>query len=466
MPPVFRPNSRILSASRSQRFRHHVAAAATIGDCRALLLTAAADLTVLPFGAGQSLGDSCLNDGGGLIVTNGMKRVLHADWANGLVSCEPGLTMGQLADMSLSSSNGQTWFPAVFPGNTAVTVGGAIANDVHGKNHLSQGSFCHHVQALTLLRSDGGIMNCDEHENADLFHATLGGLGLTGIIVSAAIKIRTCPGPLIESEELRCKSLEDALPLFFEGDKDWEYRFYWLDTFDPAGRGVFARSRHCAGRVSDAEQPSLAMRAVARLPLSARMGGPTLWRAWYKVLLSRTPHRRLRRMTYRPALAPLGEFPYWNRLFGPQGLLHQQSVFPIREAPRLLDAMLADCRQAGEPPCLASIKRFGSRPSVGLLSFPREGFTIALDFANRGDTTRQLLRRLEARVLEAGGAIYPAKDFNSVARRIPPELPSMGTFRPAYRSALFIQLLASCRRNPVISGKRLSYTACDICGGC
>jgi FAD/FMN-containing dehydrogenase len=410
MPPVFRPNSQVLSAGRSQRFRHHVAAAVTTGDCRTLLLAAPVDLTVLPFGAGQSLGDSCLNDGGGLIVTNRMKRILHADWANGLIRCEPGVTMGQLADISLSSSNGQTCFPAVFPGNTAVTVGGAIANDVHGKNHLSQGSFCHHVQALTLVRSDGGIVNCDEHENADLFHATLGGLGLTGVILSAAIKIRTCSGPLIESEELRCESLADALPLFFDGDKDWEYRFYWLDTFDPAGRGVFTRSRHCAGRVSDAEQQSLAMRAVARLPLSARIGGPALWRAWYKILLSRTPSRRLRRMTYRPALAPLGEFRYWNRLLGPQGLLHQQSVFPIREAPRLLDALLADCRQAGESPCLASIKLFGSRSSVGLLSFPREGFTIALDFSNRGDTTRRLLRRLEARVLEAGGAIYPAKD--------------------------------------------------------
>jgi hypothetical protein len=91
-------------------------------------------------------------------------------------------------------------------------------------------------------------------------------------------------------------------------------------------------------------------------------------------------------------------------------LLHQQSVFPIREAPRLLDALLTDCRDMGEPPCLASIKLFGSRRPVGLLSFPREGFTIALDFANRGETTRRLLRRLEARVLEAGGAIYPAKD--------------------------------------------------------
>jgi FAD/FMN-containing dehydrogenase len=345
-----------------------------------------------------------------LIVTRGMTRVPHVDRAGGLVITEPGLTMGQLAEISLTSSNGQSWFQAVFPGNTAVTVGGAIANDVHGKNHVSQGSFCHHVQALTLLRSDGSIVACDERDNADLFHATLGGLGLTGIIVSATIGMRRCSGPLLESEDLRCECLAEAYPLFFEGGKDWEYRFYWFDTFDPAGRGVFTRSRHCAGPTCDAEPQSLPMRAIARMPLPAMIGRPALWRAWYAVLLSRTPSRRLRRTIYRHTLAPLGEFPYWNRLLGPRGLLHQQSVFPIRETPRLLDTLLADCRNAGESPCLASIKLFGPRRPVGLLSFPREGFTVALDFANRGETTRRLLRRLEGRVLEAGGAIYPAKD--------------------------------------------------------
>ncbi len=430
MLPAFRLTSRVLSAGRSQRFRHRVAAAATVADCRALLLAAPVDLTLLPFGAGQSLGDSCLNDGGGLIVTRGMTRVLHADQTNGIVISEPGLTMGQLADISLSLSNGQTSFPAVFPGSTAVTVGGAIANDVHGKNHLSQGSFCHHVRALTLLRSDGSIITCDDRDNADLFHATLGGLGLTGIIVSATIRLRTCSGPLLDSEDLRCESLADALPLFFEGGEDWEYRFYWLDTFDPAGRGIFTRSRHCAGLVRDAEPQSPIMRAIARLPLPARIGGPALWRTWYKILLSRTPRRRLRRMTYRHTLAPLGEFRYWNRLLGPRGLLHQQSVVPVLEAPRLIDALLADCRDMGEPPCLASIKLFGPRRPVGLLSFPREGFTIALDFANRGETTRRLLRRLEARVLEAGGAIYPAKDSTLSPEGFRRSFPSWESFVP------------------------------------
>jgi FAD/FMN-containing dehydrogenase len=430
MTLAFHPTSRIVSAGRAQRFRHHVASAADVADCRTILRNAPAELTLLPFGAGQSLGDSCLNEGGGLILTSRMARVLRADEAKGLIVSEPGLTMGQLAEVSLSRSDGKSWFPAVLPGSTAVTIGGAIANDVHGKNHLSQGSFCHHVEALTLMRSDGDVITCDARDNADLFHATLGGLGLTGIIVSATLRLRTCSGPLLESEDLHCESLAEALSLFFESGKEWEYRFYWLDTFDPVGRGVFTRSRHCAGQLGDAEQPSLAMRAVARLPLPATIGGPMLWRTWYKILLSGTPRRRLRRTTYRHVLAPLGEFPYWNRLLGPRGLLHQQSVFPIGEAPRLLHALLADCRKMNESPCLASIKVFGSRRPVGLLSFPREGFTIALDFANRGETTRRLLRRLEARVLEAGGAIYPAKDSTLSPEGFRRSFPAWESFVP------------------------------------
>jgi FAD binding domain len=410
MPPAFHPSSRVLSAGRSQRLHHQVAAAATVEDCRWLLSAAPANLKLLPFGAGQSLGDSCLNGGGGLIVTRGMMQVLRFDRSAGLITTEPGLTVGQLADLALAAPEGRRWFPGVFPGSTAVTIAGAIANDVHGKNHESQGSFCHHVQALMLLRSDGTMVPCSEHENADLFRATLGGLGLTGIIVSATIKLQTAPGPLLENEDLRCTSLADALPLFAESAKDWEYRFYWFDPFDPAGRGIFTRSRHCTDLTRKAEPRSRLMRTIARLPLPAAIGRPALWRAWYRFLLSGTPRTQLRCMHYRDSLAPLGEFPRWNRLLGPRGLLHLQSVFPERKALALLQTMLEDCRISGELPCLASIKLFGARWRAGLLSFPREGLTVALDFANAGEITRRLLRRLEARVVEAGGAIYPAKD--------------------------------------------------------
>jgi FAD/FMN-containing dehydrogenase len=410
MPLPFRPTSRVLSAGRSHRFRHHVAVAKTAEDCRALLLAAPGHLTVLPFGAGQSLGDSCLNDGGVLIMTRKMANVLRFDCADGLITVEPGLTMGELADLVLASSSGRSWFPAVFPGSAAVTIGGAIANDVHGKNHPFQGSFCHHVEALTLLRSNGKTVTCSEVENEDLFRATLGGLGLTGVIVSATIRLRPVSSSVLENEHLRCESLAQALALFAEPAADWEYRFFWFDPFDPAGRGVFTRARHSTSPAGMAEPPSRLIRLIGRVPLPASLGTPALWRAWYALLLPRMPRRRMQCMSYRYTLAPLAELPYWNRMLGPRGLLHFQSVFPQRAAPALLATLLAACQSAGELPCLASIKLFGTRRPAGLLSFPREGITVALDFAQRGESTRQLLRRLEGRVLEVGGAIYPGKD--------------------------------------------------------
>jgi FAD/FMN-containing dehydrogenase len=345
-----------------------------------------------------------------LIVTREMAKVLHFDRTAGLITVEPGLTMSGLADIALISSNGSSWFPAVFPGSAAVTVAGAIANDVHGKNHPVHGSFCHHVVALTLLRSDGKTVTCSQVENADLFHATLGGLGLTGVIVSATIMLRAVSSSVLENEHLRCDSLAEALALFAEPAADWEYRFFWFDPFDPAGRGVFTRARHSTQPAGVAERASRLMRIIGRLPLPSVLGGPALWRAWYAFLLPRLPRKRVSRMSYRDTLAPLGELPRWNRLLGPRGLLHFQSVFPEAVAPRLLETLLADCRSAGELPCLASIKLFGTRPPAGLLSFPREGVTVALDFAHQGESTRWLLRRIEARVLEVGGAIYPGKD--------------------------------------------------------
>jgi FAD/FMN-containing dehydrogenase len=410
MPPVFSPNSHILSAARSQRFHHQVAQAASVEDCRALMRSAPKHLKLLPFGAGLSLGDSCLNADGGLIVTRGMAQILGFDRTTGVLTSEPGLAIGTLAKRALSADNDKVWFPAVYPGSTAITVAGAIANDIHGKNHATQGSFCHHVQALTLLRSDGDLVTCSERENAGLFHATLGGIGLTGIIVSASLQMRTVSSPVLEREDLYCETLAEAIARFFQSARDWEYSYSWFDPFDPTGRGVFTRARHCKERTQDAEPLDWLLRAIARLPVPAAIATPAIWRAWYAALLARAPHRRHRYMTYDGTLAPLDKFRRWNYLFGSRGLLHLQCTFPDCDVERLLDTLLAECRRAGEVPYISSIKHFGARPPAGLLSFPREGFTAALDFANRGASTRQLLRRLEAIVVEAGGALYPGKD--------------------------------------------------------
>lgn len=444
---ALRPTTRLLSAGRALRLGHHVVAPASLDDCRAALAAVPPDRTILPFGGGQSLGDSCLNGGGVLVATGGMDRILGLDRARGTILCEPGVTLGRLADMALDAPPGERRFPAVLPGTTRVTVAGAIANDVHGKNHRTGGSFAHHVESLTLMRSDGRLLVCSDGENRDLFRATLGGLGLTGLIVSATLRLRPVPGPALETEDLRLDRLDAAFPLFDASATDWEYCFFWFDPFDPAGRGIFRRARHASEDAGPVEPASLAMRILSRLPFPGALGGPHLWRARHRREFASAPARHHAIRSYRDSLAPLGAFPYWNRLLGPRGLFHMQSVLPTPVAAPLLASILGEARRAGEPPCLASIKWFGPRPAAGLLSFPREGVTLAADFANAGDGTRRLLGRVEAMIVEAGGAIYPAKDSTLSPTGFRRSFPALAEFRrhvdPRFSSSLWRRVNAA-----------------------
>jgi FAD/FMN-containing dehydrogenase len=408
MTPAFRESRGFLSAGRALRFSHRIASARDERECRELLLGAPQQVKLLAVGSGQSLGDSGLNGGHALIVTRAMNKVLEFDRDAGLIRCQPGVSIGELAKHALDAPVDGRRFPFVIPGTDIVTIAGAIANDIHGKNHPLHGSFCHHVEAVTLLRSTGEEIHCSPTSHPNLFRATLGGLGLTGIITSALIRLRPVRGPLLASDDTRFESLNDAFALHSASDA--EYRFFWFDPFSEKGRGIFTQSRHIEGEESEAEPIGPLMRVVARLPIPSLMGGSSIWRAWYALMLSKGPSSRSHARTYLDVLAPLGRFKRWNRLLGPRGLLHFQSVVPAADARQVLLGMLADCRAAGELPCIASVKEFGPLPPAGLLSFPREGITSALDFSYRGETTRRLLARLEARVIEAGGAIYPGKD--------------------------------------------------------
>jgi FAD/FMN-containing dehydrogenase len=405
---TFRPTRKVMSAGRALRVTQYFASAKTEPECKILLDSVPADIKVLPYGAGQSLGDSCLNEGGALLSTRDMNRVLDQDSTSGSVTVEAGVSMAQLLDLA-GGETSKVWFPSVLPGNMIVTVGGAIANDVHGKNHPLQGSFCHQVESLKLLRSDG-VFTCSENENSDLFHATLGGLGLTGIVTTATLRLREVVSPVLDTEEIRCDTIEEAFSLFERDATPWEYQFFWFDPFDEKGRGIFTRARHCADSRAKRQPSSLLMKAVSCLPMPSILGGSAVWRSWYALLLLRAPRHRPRQAAPHNVLAPLGEFSQWNRLFGPSGLLHLQLVVPNDQALAVLRSCLKQCRVAGQLPYVASCKIFGSRSPAGMLSFPRAGVTVALDFANAGSSTRALLTRLQMQIVEAGGAVYPGKD--------------------------------------------------------
>ena len=198
---------------------------------------------VLPFGMGRSYGDSCLNDGGTLLVTQQLNRFIEFDETRGAIRCEAGVTLDQI--LRVFAPRG--WFLPTTPGTKFITVGGAIANDVHGKNHHRAGTFGCHVTRFELLRSNGDRLLCSGDENSDFFRATIGGLGLTGLITWAEFKLRPIKSEMIEMESIKFGSIDEFLRISGESDQQFEYTVSWLDclaTGDKQGRGVFMRGNH------------------------------------------------------------------------------------------------------------------------------------------------------------------------------------------------------------------------------
>ncbi len=395
------------------RAEHAVLRPAGGNEARAAL-AATGPGAVLPFGCGRSYGDVPLNPGRTLIDMRSLDRFVAFDRTRGLLTCEAGVRLADiLAVACRPEADGSAWFLPVTPGTRFVTVGGAIANDVHGKNHHAFGTFGRHLRRLVLARSDGSLLVCSPEENPDLFSATVGGLGLTGVIQEATLQLRRVPGLVLETEDIRFGGLDEFFALSAESNVAWEYTAAWIDSLAGGpgfGRGIFSRARHIAGPV------------VAPAPRSPRLGVPIALpfglvttasvRAFNALYWRRTGAAGRQRGVgpYAPALYPLDAIGDWNRLYGARGFYQFQCVVPPATAREVTAALLRDITASGQGSMLTVLKAFGPLPSLGLLSFPMEGTTLALDFPNRGEATLSLLRRLEMQVVEAGGRLYPAKD--------------------------------------------------------
>jgi FAD/FMN-containing dehydrogenase len=302
------------------------------------------------------------------------------------------------------------WFVPVLPGTQWVSVGGAIANDIHGKNHHRAGTFGAHVTCLELLRSTGERLLCSPNRNADLFRATVGGLGLTGLILWAELRLKKVPGPAITLERIRFAGLRDFLQLS-SVDQEYEYTVAWVDCLargSRLGRGIFLRGDHSADRLSSAGRDRSRFGIPMELPWSlVNRATMTVFNGlYYRSQLRKTTHAVTH---YGPFFFPLDKLKDWNRMYGRSGLLQYQCVVPDDDSDTIT-SLLSQIAGSGETPSLAVLKRFGSVKSPGILSFPRPGITLAVDFAHRGMGTLAFLDRLDAIVVEAGGAVYPAKD--------------------------------------------------------
>lgn len=383
--------------------------------------------SLLPFAQGRSYGDSCLNDRGMLIDTRALDRFVHFDRDSGVLRCEAGVTLDAILELAMPHG----WFLPVTPGTRYVSIGGAIANDVHGKNHHVVGTFGRHVRALELLRSDGQRIVCGPQRNTKWFQATVAGLGLTGLITWAEVQLRPIANMLMHVERMPFGDLAEFFALARESEPNYEYTVAWVDCASRGrglGRGVFMRGNHAA---ADAGH-KLTLSSRWSLVLPVDLPGMILNRATvrtfntlYRFAQTRRPAERF--MHYEPFFYPLDSIRHWNRLYGRRGFFQYQCVVPDKD-PAAMNHILRTIGDSGEGSFLSVLKTFGAVKSPGMLSFPRKGVTLALDFSNRGERTLQLLERLDRITREAGGAVYPAKDARMSARSFQSYYPQWRAF--------------------------------------
>jgi FAD/FMN-containing dehydrogenase len=391
-------------------------------------------------GLGKSYGDASLNPQGILWSTRGLDRLIAFDAATGRLACEAGVVLRDIQRLMMARG----WSLPVVPGTQLVTVGGAIANDVHGKNHHVVGTFGEHVRRLRLVRGDGETIECGPDLRPELFAATVGGLGLTGVIVEAELQLRPTAGPWLEAETLAFEGLDEFFALSDESERDWEHTVSWIDcTSGPAARGLFMRAQQApAGNGTWRER----RRRLPFTPPVSLVNGLSLRpfnALYYNINRRRTGPRTVH---YEPFLYPLDSILDWNRLYGPSGFFQYQSVVPRNARLEATRDMLDAIQRSGEGSFLAVLKTFGPRAPAGLLSFPQAGVTLALDFRN-SRALPDLFVRLDDIVRAAGGRLYPAKDARMPRALYEATYPNLAAFAkhrdPGMSSAMSRRLMGS-----------------------
>jgi L-gulonolactone oxidase len=424
----FEPRTDVTSWGRAVRRRQLVAGPAFRDEIGALVGARSRGASCLAVGLRRSYGDSCLNSDGVLIETTRLDRLMSFDPGSGTLRAEAGASLADI--LSLVVPHGL--FLPTTPGTRFVTLGGAVANDVHGKNHHGAGSFGRHVRAIGMLRSDGTRLVLSPTDRSELFEATIGGLGLTGIIEWVEIGLVPVPSAWLDVETIPFPSLDAFWDIARAIAHTHEHTVAWIDCLasgDASGRGIFSRANWRAGDDRTVHDDS----SWKRVPFDAPAALLNAWtigalnEVYFRLQKGRTS---VRAEHYAPFFYPLDAIADWNRLYGRPGMYQYQCVIPFPVQQHAVRALLGEIVASGEASFLAILKTFGGLPSPGLLSFPREGATFALDFANRGSSTLQLMERLDAIVRDAAGALYPAKDGRMSPDMFRLGYPNWERFRP------------------------------------
>ena len=363
--------------------------------------------TTLPFGNGRSYGDSCLAASDQVLALRSLDRFIAADWKTGVVCAEAGVTLGEVLAIAVPRG----WMLPVTPGTQFVTLGGAVANDVHGKNHHVRGTFGRHVHRFSLLRSDREPLVCAQEENTDLYRATIGGLGLTGVVEWVELQLMQVASSRLATQTIPFANLDDFLALSREHDAHHEYGVAWIDCLGRGaslGRGIYVSADHASDLRFD--MPRRRMRSVPFAPPWSPVNRYTLKlfnEFYYRRVAAKAGPDVVNCASY---FYPLDSIKDWNRLYGRRGFQQYQFVVPDATARDALHAFLNAIASSNAGSFLAVLKRCGPLISPGLLSFPMEGISLALDFPQHDTRNTTLFARLDAIVREAGGRQYPAKD--------------------------------------------------------
>ena len=364
--------------------------------------------TFLARGEGRSYGDVCLNNNGTLIDTNNLKKILHFDELNGVVECEAGITIKELLDYLIPKG----WFLPVVPGTSYVTLGGAIANDIHGKNHHKSGSFGNFVESLNLLSSEETIYFCSPDKNQEKFSATIGGLGLTGLIISAKIQLIKIENDLIDSQSIKFNSIDEFFELNKQLESNNEYTVSWIDINLKTKnlRGIFHIGNHSKNikkyKLKNKKSFSFTLPLVQRFSLVNNITINLLNNFYFWA----NKNNAIKKQHYRSFFFPLDFIKNWNKAYGKKGFYQYQFVVPDKNSKNVLYEVIDLVSFYKQRPVLSVLKTFGKIESKGLMSFPLSGLTLAMDFQNKGSKTLEMLNELDKIVRKNNGRIYIAKD--------------------------------------------------------
>ena len=403
------------------------------GDAAALLRAARPSTAMIARGLGRSYNNAAQCDDGVVISTARMNRIIELDTAAGLATCEAGVSLEQLMVAGLPAG----WFVPVSPGTRQVTVGGAIAADVHGKNHHVTGSFAMHVPSFDLLLPGGELRTVTSQGDPALFWATAGGMGLTGLIVRATVRLKPVPTSRVRVDTVRTADIDETMAVLAEHDRAYGYTVAWSDSLARGaslGRSVVTSGDFAEpGDLGQGEQADpFAFRPGARLGVPAAFPPGLINRytvaagneAWFR----KAPRQRRGELqTIGQFFHPLDGVRNWNRVYGPGGFRQYQYVLPFgQEAAVRRSFELVS--QARGPSFVTVLKRLGPA-DPGLLSFPMAGWTLALDFPARTHGLAGLLGSLDRLVIEGGGRVYLAKDSRVPADLLPQMYPRLADFR-------------------------------------